>query len=374
MGKCFILNKQNIMEDQLKEIFFKTEIDNIIIVPNLTSKKDALFASLALFNILKKLKKNVNLLLKEDPNKYSIFFENLPLCFYSNFLISFVLENNKEAKIYYEKEENEIKLYLTNTNPVNKEFVKIATLQDANIIFALGFQTFNELEGFLKEYYLNLENKIIINIDNQILNENFGKINLVDINSSSISEIVFDFLKEFLPSAFKKDVANTLLAGILESLDFLKSNKYSSNTLEKVIYLKNLADFENVVSFLTKTTLSNEDKLLLKTIEKSEFVPEKKIILANLLPQDFSDLFFNKNDLKYILEKFTLQGSLKSNFLFLLEKNSPLFKKVIFYSPNVSLNNKVSSLMQGSQKQNWVLIDNPKESFEEIKSKFLNLI
>jgi len=374
MGKCFILNKQNIMEDQLKEIFFKTEIDNIIIVPNLTSKKDALFASLALFNILKKLKKNVNLLLKEDPNKYSIFFENLPLCFYSNFLISFVPENNKEAKIYYEKEENEIKLYLTNTNPVNKEFVKIATLQDANIIFALGFQTFNELECFLKEYYLNLENKIIINIDNQILNENFGKINLVDINSSSISEIVFDFLKEFLPSTFKKDVANTLLAGILNSLDFLKSNKYSSNTLEKVIYLKNLADFENVVSFLTKTTLSNEDKLLLKTIEKSEFVPEKKIILANLLPQDFSDLFFNKNDLKYILEKFTLQGSLKSNFLFLLEKNSPLFKKVIFYSPNVSLNNKVSSLMQGSQKQNWVLIDNPKESFEEIKSKFLNLI
>jgi len=362
------------MEDQLKEIFFKTEIDNIIIVPNLTSKKDALFASLALFNILKKLKKNVNLLLKEDPNKYSIFFENLPLCFYSNFLISFVQENNKEAKIYYEKEENEIKLYLTNTNPVNKEFVKIATLQDANIIFALGFQTFNELECFLKEYYLNLENKIIINIDNQILNENFGKINLVDINSSSISEIVFDFLKEFLPSAFKKDVANTLLAGILNSLDFLKSNKYSSNTLEKIIYLKNLADFENVVSFLTKTTLSNEDKLLLKTIEKSEFVPEKKIILANLLPQDFSDLFFNKNDLKYILEKFTLQGSLKSNFLFLLEKNSPLFKKVIFYSPNLSLNNKVSSLMQGSQKQNWVLIDNPKESFEEIKSKFLNLI
>jgi len=362
------------MEGQLKDIFYKTEIDNIIIVPKVTSKKDALFASLALFNILKKLKKNVNLLLKEDPNKYSIFFENLPPCFYSNFLISFVPENNKESKIYYEKEGNEIRLYLTNTNLVNKEFVKIATLQDANIIFALGFQTFNELEGFLKEYYLNLENKIIINIDNQILNENFGKINLIDINSSSISEIVFDFLKEFLPSAFKKDVANTLLAGILNSLDFLKSNKYSSNTLEKIIYLKNLADFENVVSFLTKTTLSNEDKLLLKTIEKSEFVPEKKIILANLLPQDFSDLFFNKNDLKYILEKFTLQGSLKSNFLFLLEKNSPLFKKAIFYSPNVSLNNKVSSLMQGSQKQNWVLIDNPKESFEEIKSKFLNLI
>ena len=359
------------METKLKDIFLK--IDNIIIAPN-SSKKDSFFASLALFNIFKKLGKNVNFLLKDDPNKYSIFFENLPLCFYSTLFISLPFEKKEEIKIFYEKDEDGIKLYFQNKNISDKDLIKITTFQDIKIIFSIGFQNLEELENFLKEYSLTSQNKIIINIDNQILNENFGKINLVDINTSSVSEIVFDFLKEILPSVFKRDIANTLLAGILSSVDFLKISKYNSTTLEKIIYLKNLSDFEKVISFLTEKDFSKENILLLKTLQKSEFIPEKKIVLTSLFPNDFNVISFNKNDLKYILEKFTLQGTLRNNFLFFLEKNSPLIKKIIFYSPNIDLSNKVSSLMQGEQKQNWVLINNPKESFEEIKSKFLNLI
>lgn len=66
----------------------------------------------------------------------------------------------------------------------------------------------------LADYISDLSQPFIINIDHHPSNENYGQINLVDVEAVATSEIIYRFFKE-VKFNISKDVATCLLTGII---------------------------------------------------------------------------------------------------------------------------------------------------------------
>jgi len=198
------------------------ESQNIYIFPSQDFRADSFPASVTLFYALKKLNKRVNLILTEIPKEFHFLAENLqinPLP--QDFVISIKEKEAKVSQVFYEKMENELKIYLRtkrgtlneknvyfenqNLNPVRDFENKIKAQLVGNIsngvnqnglfpqsdlLITLGIENLQRLGNNFQE---NLP--LILNIDNQIENENFGKIILKENPSVSLSDIILKLLR-----------------------------------------------------------------------------------------------------------------------------------------------------------------------------------
>lgn len=112
-----------------------------------------------------------------------------------------------------------------------------------------------EKRAGLSEYFSYLKIRpAIINIDHHQSNNSFGNINLVDLESSSTSEIVTEFFIQQNIN-LNKSLSTALLFGIMLDTDFFSH----PNTSERTIFLaaeliKNGASL-HAISFLNKTNL-----------------------------------------------------------------------------------------------------------------------
>lgn len=73
------------------------------------------------------------------------------------------------------------------------------------------------------------ENTMLVNIDHHISNTNFGKVNYVDKNISSASEITYQMIKE-MGIVIDKDIAEALYVGILTDTGSFAHENVSSET------------------------------------------------------------------------------------------------------------------------------------------------
>lgn len=102
---------------------------------------------------------------------------------------------------------------------------------NADLIFTIGLRKF---EGLGKIYYDNkelFESKPIINIDSNNTNSAYGKLNIIDAEASSISEITsFIITGAQLPE--DADIATNLMLGIESATDNLQSITVTADTFE----------------------------------------------------------------------------------------------------------------------------------------------
>src|SRR3989338_1213929 len=98
--------------EQAKQLILKAK--NISIIPSQTNEPESLTAALALFYTLKELRKNVNLIVEGFPEKIkfltpSVDFISTP----KNFVISIPKNVADVSQIYYEKNEEHLKIHLS---------------------------------------------------------------------------------------------------------------------------------------------------------------------------------------------------------------------------------------------------------------------
>jgi len=97
-----------------------------------------------------------------------------------------------------------------------------------DLIFTIGAVSLNDL-GNIYSQNNQVFSGYIVNIDNQATNTNFGKTNVVDGNSSSISEITEDLIQSFgIP--FDSDIASNILTGIFNATSNLSNEKVGADT------------------------------------------------------------------------------------------------------------------------------------------------
>lgn len=124
----------------------------------------------------------------------------------------------------------------TGTPPITKEQIIFAQSGGAaDLILTLGAR---KLEGLGKIYLENqapFREKPVINIDNTLQNANFGRLNLVDPQASSCSEMVVAIISS-LSLPCDEDIASNLIQGIEEATGHFQNPNVSADTFEAMAF------------------------------------------------------------------------------------------------------------------------------------------
>lgn len=223
---------------------------NIYLIPS--KEPEAQACALALFYTLKELQKNVNLL--AEPLSETITFLTPSLDFISypkNFVISIPNKVADISQIYYEKEDQNLKIFLTlqqgNIKKDNVSFYYAEAKPD--LIITLGVKDYTKaLQENLNDYGFLLDAPLL-NIDSSIggeqENKKFGTMNIIE--SNPLPETVFSMVKSMGLNPLKRESATCLLTGIVLATENFRS-RLSASVFETAAHLMNQgADIKEIV-------------------------------------------------------------------------------------------------------------------------------
>ncbi|MGV8144939.1 MAG: DHH family phosphoesterase [Alkaliphilus sp.] len=136
----------------------------------------------------------------------------------------------------------------------------------------------------------------IINIDHHVSNDYFGDINIVDVEASSTSEIVYNILEKELNIKIDEDIATCLHTGLMSDT----GNFTYANATSKTYYIASKllecgVDIENISYHLHQNKSLNSVKLLGNVLESIEFYLDNRLAIIS-----FSDKQFLKYNATYL--------------------------------------------------------------------------
>ncbi|MFA6190487.1 MAG: hypothetical protein WC711_03235 [Candidatus Staskawiczbacteria bacterium] len=224
------------------------EAKNIYLITS--QEPEAIVATLALFYTLKDLGKNVNLLIDNLPENLKFLSPSLDFISYpKNFVISIPNKVAQISQIYYEKNDEALKIHLTldggNIKKENIAFYFSETKPD--LIITVGVKDYQkELAEKLDSFGFLLDSPVL-NIDNSKDNQKFGKINLIE--GTSLSEIIVNLFEEL-----KLESSKCLLTGLVIYTDNFK-NKVTADVFALASALmKKGADLKEIINNIYKKT------------------------------------------------------------------------------------------------------------------------
>ena len=258
---------------------------------------DAVATSLALRSVLKKLGKPVVDIASDGfavPKKFTFLPEvgaikptinNL-----RKLIISLDVAQNRIGDLHYEMQGNKLNIFVA-PEEKNIDAKNISTaLSDYRYDLALILDT-PDLESLGDVYHQNSDffyRTPVVNIDHSPTNENFGQINLVEMNATSTAEILFNFLESLDPQLIDEEVATYLLAGMISKTRSFKSLNVTPRTLGIASQLiARGARREEIIKNLYQTKTIGTLKLWGRVLMRLKNDPAAKIVWSLITRDDF---------------------------------------------------------------------------------------
>jgi hypothetical protein len=211
------------MENIIESKQLILDAKNIYLIPS--QEPEALALTLALFYTLKQQGKNVNLIIETLPESLKFLSPSLDFIYYpKNFVISIPNKVAGISQVFYEKNDEALKIHLTLENGnIKKENIAFYFSEaKPDLIITLGIKDYAEqLSGKLNSFGFLLDSPIL-NVDNSADNKKFGKINL--LSDKSLTEIIFSLAKNLHEIPVTKNIAECFLTGIVIRTDNFKKN------------------------------------------------------------------------------------------------------------------------------------------------------
>lgn len=163
-----------------------TQAKNIYLIP--AEEPEAITSALALFYTLKEKSKNVNLILENLPENLKFLSPSLDFISYpKNFVISIPNKIANVSQIFYEKNDDTLKIHLTVENGnIKKDNISFYFAEaKPDLIITLGIKDYQKhLSEKLNSFGFLIDSSIL-NIDNTSTgsvqeNKKFGKINIIE--------------------------------------------------------------------------------------------------------------------------------------------------------------------------------------------------
>ena len=377
----------NISEQIFKQI---EKSQKPLIVFSSDWKGDAVSSSLALFLLLKKLKKEVAIV--AEPSIKSSVWSFLPdqseiknnLDDLRKFIISLDISETKASQIKYQIKEKKIDFIITPKNGWFKD--NNVTTSDSDfkydLIISLGTV---DLESLGEIYDNNVDffyKTSIINIDRQSNNEEFGQINLVDLNSATTAEIIFNLFNEKWPELMDENIATCLLAGIISGTRNFRNSNLTPQTLlttsklisfggrreeiiEKLYHSRNLKTLKLWGHVLNNLSTTSGGQIVWSTAKRDDFKSAEA--LEDSLLDIIDELIINIPEAKIITIIFENPENDQNKILLYSVKNINALNMLKDYSP--SGNSKIAHAnVKG------VLEDISKECLSNFDEKLKNII
>lgn len=362
---------------------------NILVLSPKDTQGDSLGCALALFDYLKKIGKNVNLKLGEIPEKFRFLqssdFDS------GDFVISVDTSKVDIEKIRYEKGGNDLKIIITpKTGLLQERHVSFASLPQKglsgsapldyslqpNLLITVGAKSLDDLGEIFEQNPEIFYETPILNIDNDPSNENYGEINMIEITSCSLAEIVSAFIKSVDESAIDGNVATFLLTGLITASQNFQNPKTTPKTFEIASYLiERGANHQKIIQHLYKTNSAPQIKLLGKVLEKLNFDEKKEIVWSSLTAQDFQTTEADSRDLSFVVEELKTNFWKLPSLLVLWESHaSGQLVKGVFYSSKPNFVEKILENFEGVSRGEGVLFLIRENDLKAAEEKILNIL
>lgn len=287
------------MQDQIiKQITNLIErSQKILVMPSSPPDGDSIGSALAMYEVLKKLDKEVTVVCADTvpdvlrflPHNEIIRDKFNPS---QDFIVTLDCSKNEIDNIRYNVEKEKVNLIITpkegTFSPKDVSFhygpakfdliitVDTATLDQLGVLY----------QGNVEFFY----NTPIINIDHHASNEYFGTINLVDVTAASATEILLRVFQsmEKGEALVDDDIATLLLAGIItDTGSFQNANTTPKSFAVASSLLKMGARQQEIIKNVYKTKELSTLKLWGTVLSKLHYDRKTKIVWSTLSQQDF---------------------------------------------------------------------------------------
>lgn len=280
-------------KQQIFEMIKKSESPLILIPQN--PEGDAIASALALFLVLKKLDKNPQVAcstaLAEKflflPEQKSITHSVSNDCLYT---LSLNVGENNITQLSYEQMGAFLNIYFsTKVNSIKEKSLSLEPVKfNYDLIIILGSP---DLESLGRLYFENTDiffKTPTINIDHHASNEYFGAVNLVDVVSSSTSEIISEILEALSGEPAGEKIATLILAGIISETNSFQSASVNPKTFSLAASLVAAgANQEEIIRNLYKTKPLAVLKLIGKIVSKMNYDANFSLAWVKLNKDDF---------------------------------------------------------------------------------------
>lgn len=274
---------------------------------------DAVAASLALRSILRKLGKPTVDVASDGfsaPKKFTFLPEvgaikpninNL-----RKLIISLDVAQNKIGDLHYEMQGDKLNIFVS-PEEKNIDAKNISTaLSDYRYDLALILDT-PDLESLGNVYHQNSDffyRTPVVNIDHSPSNEQFGQINLVEMNATSTAEILFNFLESLNPQLIDDEVATYLLAGMISKTRSFKSSNVTPRTLGIASQLiARGARREEIIKNLYQTKTIGTLKLWGRVLMRLKSDSSAKIVWSLITRDDFITSGAEEEELPEVIDE-----------------------------------------------------------------------
>ncbi len=296
------------------------------------SSLDVILAVSSLFYTLKKIGKVVKLY-PENFLTNKPFFP-FPLKELKNLILTFK-NPSFFSEIYYKKTNDTMELCLLAKGKLPKpENISILIpeegSQDIHLVITVGVPSLESLGDFYERNFKTFFNAPIINLDNNLDNREFGKINLIE--DYPLAFLVCRLIRQFPIEILDRYLAKSLFLGILLPL---QEKKMQENLLETLCFLKKyITDFKDIKETILQDFSSKEKTLFEVFWRAMEYTSKTPFPIVALKKQNLGEFQLQEKDLPLGIRLFRERPLFLPSILFMWESHaSSNSTKGILYSP-----------------------------------------
>ncbi len=381
-----MLNHKEQIFEQIKKA------QNILVAFSANWNGDNLGASLAFYSFLKKIGKKVDVVSSKAEGSLSVdarakAFSFLPhfseikrtIRDLNKFVISLSTIKTKIRGVKYRLEDNNLKFIISaKKGNFSAEDVKIETEGEKyDLVITIDTPDLDSLGSIFSENTQFFYESPLVNIDHHGGNEEYGSINLININTASTSEIVFSLIASWPEFKIDSDIATCLLTGIISKTRNFKTANITPDTLTTTSALiSKEARRDEIVDRLYRSHDISALKLWGVVLSRLSANKNNHVVWSMVTANDFLKTGAGKNDLGGVMDELMVNlpevklivifyentdrgGVASANFLIHSPKNINLLDLVREYNP------------RGDER--LVEIET-KKKLEEVKEEIIDLI
>jgi len=363
---------------QAHNLFGKSK--NVLVIAGHTEIEDTYPASLGLASALKTIKKDVSVFTRGDIPEHFLFLGNdhhisKNIKSAQNIIVSIDISQKSIKQISYKKNNSHLTIHITPGGGAALEESDIHVKRDGfkyDLIVTLGIQDLESLhEDFSKNTSFFFETPII-NIDRNSSNERYGEINIIELTSSSCSEILSNVLSAWDEDIIKKDTATCLLCGVIASTGNFKTRTTPATLFASANLMSKEADQQKIIKNIFKTKSFELLKIWGIAMSKLQFDASKKVGWVTLTQADFEESNSTPKSIPLVLGELRNNFSTSNIFVVFWENQTNYFG--LINAPHKEQLELVSRDIEGQQKGNNLLFSLPSKDASLRKKVVVRII
>lgn len=295
----------------------------ILIVSRGGKDGDVIGSMVALGQYLKHTGKTVDLLTLAAPDPRFAFlshFEDIKTEAEKTDRFTIILDTSqiKPQKLSYDMQDDKLHIFITpKQGQFSPEQVSVATANlDADLVITLGLEDLADLGGLYERHTDLFYTKPVVNIDTRPSNEYFGEINIVEVKTKSLAEIIANLFNQISllqgsnaadgskQGEITEEIATALLAGMVHKTNSFQNINTTPKTLTIAAQLvAKGANQQEIVKHLFKTKPLKVLKLWGRVLARIQSMPEKKALWSIVTERDFEKTHTTPDYLPQVLDE-----------------------------------------------------------------------